>query len=262
MKSKHIHFSRDHLGGCLCHIHYLNRLGLGVNFYTDKAYHHELKIWAKENIKLCDIREYKDNGYDAWMGYNRYWHNHPERWNYNKVMLDWFEYFSKRINVKNPLESMDDLLFDEMILNNQSGYSYGCNYLVIDGKPRSNQIRYNKGKFEELEQKLEGMVISSERMRKRGMNLMDIAILASRSEFVIGIHTAPMLVTFNSLSISKVKGWLVFDNEKTFTFNDRIHLLNRFDQIKYYLPEIDMIDKSSLHRIKYNIKKFIGGFTK
>jgi len=83
--------------------------------------------------------------------------------------------------------------------------------LFVNGKPRSGQYEFrddeDKMFIEQCKQR--GLpVTTTEELRKDSWTLSDILWLSVKARIVVGIHTAPMLVTFNEQNIDTVQNWL------------------------------------------------------
>lgn len=239
-----MNFHNDyHLGDCLFTIHYLNKLQdqikKDLNFYCDAKYHDELSLWIENpGIKLCDIKDKSRHSINTWLGLDDFYHSNKELYNhkFDRLYNAFFNKLTLSINyidLVNPIKTINDLLFDNYKININNKLNKNFDFFIINSKPLSGQVDENAIKNLNcfVENKLKSYnVISTEPInsmiectRDYGMSLIDIANLSTRCDYIIGIHTAPMLVCFNKFNINNVKQWIILQKDGlTYSFNNRI----------------------------------------
>lgn len=231
-----------HLGDCTWQVHYMRKMcdafQVSFNFYCCKEYHSELQAQIglySNRIILKDINEKTSRAVDTWINSNSFLMRHGQRSNYNQVYADFFIELNRKIGLPKYEFTKDFLVFDnEAILNEPTENKYDI--LLINSEPKSGQFQYKKDDFEYLITLLYGTlkndkyynIITTSKYKNvpctqdTNMNLLEIASLSKHVDYVIGVHTAPLLMCFNKWNIDTVKHWYVCDGYHGFTYNDRI----------------------------------------
>ncbi|MDY0197621.1 MAG: hypothetical protein RBR68_07385 [Tenuifilaceae bacterium] len=235
-------YNEYHLGDCIFHLHYLRHLdkNIDIDFYVSSNYINELGMHIKgyNNINLKNITNYNKSGYNSWIGEIYFL---PENWTeevmlYDKFYLKWFDYLSNKIGVDNPVK---DMLFDYELLGYNSDFNYDI--LFINSIPYSAQITYPINIIDKkaIELSKNFNIITTRKINNLpctldyNMNLINIAQISNNVSYIIGINTAPIILTMNKFNISKVKEYYIIDSNKTYSYNNVYHLKTLDDILEF-----------------------------
>lgn len=237
-------YNEYHLGDCVFHLHYLRHLDKNINidFYVNNKYINELNLHIQgyENINIKDIAGYNKSGYNSWIGEIYFL---PENWVkevmlYDKFYLKWFDYLSNKIGIDNPIK---DMLFDYELLSYDHMIKYDI--LFINSIPYSAQIAYPidiiDAKAIELSKNFK--VITTRKIGNLpctsdyNMNLVNIGQLSNNVSYVIGINTAPIILTMNKFNINKIERYYIIDSNKTYSYSNVYHLRTLDDILEFKL---------------------------
>ena len=152
------------------------------------------------------------------------------------------------MNVDNPIKTNEDLLMDNsLILEKNRLYDKHFDVLVVNSMPNSGQIEKNLEPFNILFDHLLSKnfkVISTEKTKyseilstvENKLSLLEIGNLSLNCDYIVGVHTSPVIYTFNKWNIDKIKKWIIFQSDGlTYTFNDNVinyRTLNDMNKIK------------------------------
>lgn len=248
-------YNKWHLGDCLYTIHYLNKLiqqesDLSVIFYCKLEYHYELKYWIEsDKIILYDIKDnIPDHAFNTWIGEDDYyWKNITPTFN-NNFDLFYIEYFnilSKKLGLQNPIITPDDLLFDNPEINHPNEFP-SFDYLIINSEGNSGQVDEDAVKnlnyFVTSRLKDYRVITTSpinnniDCTRYYNMTLFDIAQLSLKTDYIIGIHTAPMLPTLNCYTINTNIKWVIIQKQGlTYSFPNIQNIKDSKELFNVYL---------------------------
>jgi len=226
-------YNTYHLGDCLFHIHYCNKL-IQVNdckiiFYCKKEYHNELELWItdKDKIILEDLNKKSNLSINCWLNSMKHFDLRGQYdFFYDKIYLAFYRDLSKKIDgIINPIGTSKDFLFDErQIIENKNVNIFSkFDYLIINSKGNSGQWNYNENDFNLLFQKLidkECTVITTAKNNYKlpctldyNWNLLDISTVSLYCKNIFGIHTAPHIPCLNIWNIKDQKEMSFLHNE-------------------------------------------------
>jgi hypothetical protein len=211
-----------HLGDNLISLNYLRRIALGNPKITIKHYCPEVYIpqllpilSGVFNLEIYSINFAPENSINIWIGYDNYYYSSLLKNNWVSFHLDFFKYLSTIINVTNPIQNKDDLLFDYPALNPEGKNFQNFDFLIINSTPLSGQIYdYDQNYLINLTSILINLgysVVTTHPNGSRkstmelGLTISDIGLLSSYASIIIGIPNGPMWTTFNIFNKSKVK---------------------------------------------------------
>jgi len=110
------------LGDNLIQLNFLRRLSLAnpeleITHYYNPAFCKMEEIDAMRSdislrLRLKTIDQAPADSIDSWRNTGGYWERHPDKLNFAQFHLDWFAELASRMGVKNPITTVDDLLFD------------------------------------------------------------------------------------------------------------------------------------------------------
>jgi len=150
-------------------------------------------------LRIRPISEAPANSIDSWRNTGGYWERHTDKLNFAKFHLDWFEELASRMCVKNPIQKVDDLLFDYPALDSFIQMAPDFDIVVINSPGLSGQFtNFNPDDFRVLVSKLVSKghrVISTVATGLcpafDGKNVTWIGATAAKAKAVIGTSTGP-----------------------------------------------------------------------
>jgi len=246
-----------HLGDCLYHVHFCLKVieanpDAVINFACNADYHLELWAymghWPDEirkslrllNLATTDTGRYDDcwingNGeFDSWI---RLMDKRQRPKYFDHFYVAFFDELCRRDHLISPFIDAESLLFrrkDTIASPLNDPY-----ILFINGKPRSGQYEFRDDEDKMFIEKCKQRgipVTTTEELREHFWTLSDILWLSAKAHFVVGIHTAPMLVTFNEQNIDTVQNWLILHRQGlTYSFNNRIHNIKSLEEAWEYI---------------------------
>ena len=197
------------LGDNLVQLNFLRRLCL-QNPDIEITHYHNPELCKFEEIdalrsdmslrlRIRPISEAPADSIDSWRNAGGYWERHPDKLNFAKFHLCWFEELASKMCVKNPIRKVDDLLFDYPALDSFIPMAPDCDVVVINSPGLSGQFtNFNPDDFRNLVSKLVSKghrVISTV---DTGLcpafdnkNVTWIGATAAKAKAVIGTSTGP-----------------------------------------------------------------------
>ena len=197
------------LGDNLVQLNFLRRLCL-QNPDLEITHYHNPELCKFEEIdalrsdmslrlRIRPISEAPADSINSWRNTGGYWERHPDKLNFAKFHLCWFEELASRMCVKNPIQKVDDLLFDYPALDSFIPMAPDCDVVVINSPGLSGQFtNFNPDDFRNLVSKLVSKghrVISTV---DTGLcpafdnkNVTWIGATAAKAKAVIGTSTGP-----------------------------------------------------------------------
>jgi len=220
MYSSIITFNELHLGDNLIHLNYLHKLAIKnpdlcfIHYLNDEYIALLKPLISINNIKLESIKNKNDFSINSWIGYDNYFYDSPLNKDWVLFYLTFFDYFSKKINLENPILNKYDLLFDFPSLNKPSLLDRDFDYLIVNSTPLSNQTNNFDPHFLNLIIKMlvfkNYRVISThpngiiESTMEKKLDLLEISRISNRCKAIIGIPNGPMWLTFNVFNNSNL----------------------------------------------------------
>lgn len=254
--SRLIFYNKYHLGDCVFHIHFLRKLiGLldkkdKISFAVNPNYIPELKkhLVDIDNIDLFSLPYFGDVD-PLWINshlnaFGNFGKIHAaSKGDYAECYVQFFKQLCEKHNLPNPIRTKFDMLWDNPLsvgARLPHEFTGDIDYFIINAPCYSGQFLYNPNNFSCLFEKL---LKNSARIvcthpagaydipstLAHGLSLVDIARIATRSNRIIGIHTAPMIPCFNVWNVGTAH-WDLFSERETYTYNDRIHKYSSFQE--------------------------------
>jgi hypothetical protein len=200
------------LGDNLIQLNFLRRLSLAnpeleITHYYNPAFCkvEELDPLRTERILLRPISEAPVGSIDSWRNAGGHWERHPDKLNFAQFHLDWFAELSSRMAVKNPITSVDDLLFDYPALDSFISMAPDFDAVVINSPGLSGQFQnFNPDHFRTLVSRL---IAKGHRVVTTaptglcpafdGKNVTWIGATAAKAKLIVGTSTGPSWPCFN-----------------------------------------------------------------
>ena len=200
------------LGDNLIQLNFLRRLSLAnpeleITHYYNPGYFkvEELDPLRTERILLRPISEAPAESIDSWRNAGGHWERHPDKLNFAQFHLDWFAELSSRMGVKNPITTVDDLLFDYPSLDSFISMAPDFDAVVINSPGLSGQFQnFNPDHFRTLVSRLVAKghrVVTTEPTGLcpafDGKNVTWIGATAAKAKLIVGTSTGPSWPCFN-----------------------------------------------------------------
>lgn len=232
-----------HLGDNLVHLHFLRKVALDnpdrqFIHYADWRY-----LQTKSMYRVTDIIEDVPNiklepiGYtlpsdaiDSWRGANGFWYSHPDRLDFVKFHVEaWFPHLCDRMNVRNPIRTGTDMLFDYPAIKQSIRWPVPFDVLVINSIPSSGQFSgYNENALADLAsvlvargnkvyltQKLPPQYIQRSSMQDSEFSVSKAGYLSLYCHTILMVSTGPSWPTFNIWNQESVKNRIILlDSER------------------------------------------------
>ena len=203
-------YNEYHLGDNLIHLNYLRKVcaqepHLDFTHHCHPQYHSQLQPLCEDvSIGLADLSIPPDS-VNAWIGRENYFHNHPDRDDWVKFHLAWFDKLSDLLELSSPIACREDLLFEYPALKAREYPQF--DYLIINSPPQSGQLpTYNQAWFIDKAKELanQGLKVITtyptgvcESTLERKMTVTDIGNLSLYVNNILGVDTGPMWTTHN-----------------------------------------------------------------
>ena len=136
------------LGDNLIQLNFLRRLCLAnpeleITHYYNPALCRMEEIDALRSdislrFRLKTIDQAPAQSIDSWRNAGGHWERHPDKLNFAQFHLDWFAELASKMAVKNPITTVDDLLFDYPALTENVE---NFDAIVINSPPLSGQFQ-------------------------------------------------------------------------------------------------------------------------
>jgi len=220
---------RVHFGDNLTHIHYLRLLAINNSSYTfhhfaKESYLSDLAYYTRDikNIFYYDLDYCPFYSIDAWKNYNRFFEKHKEKQDFVKLYIDFFDFFSNKLNINSPIKSKTDLIFDSTLFYDKSILLPQYDWLIVNSLPLSGQFKLDIKKMDafciEISKKCN--IITTRKVDNLpctvdfGMSLCDIAALSMNCKYHLMVSTGPSWLVLNTFNCANSKGiFLLLDSE-------------------------------------------------
>jgi len=251
-------FNEWHLGDNLIHLNYISKLSkkypeIYFKHYLRKSYIHLLQDLIADNkkIQLFPLEEKTIDEVNCWIGSEGYYYNSPLANNWTAFHIDFFNQFSKKLELISPISSENDLFFDFSALNGPSPTNRPYNFLIVNSAPMSSQITdFNREYLNNLTRELvfKGYSVMTthptgivESTLEKGFNLIEIARISNHCEAIIGIPNGPMWLTFNIFNKDNIKFRALWLSAQTLNLGNNCFSCDSSTQISNILRECQII---------------------
>lgn len=231
----HIHY---HFGDNVIHILFLSKLAKQnphINFYhyCKRQYIDELlpyvNVFGNLYIRSLESRPYYS--LNAWKNYKGDWERSDFKNNVVMYYIDFFERFSNKISIENPIKSEGDFLFDaDLLIDCNVDGSY--DYLVVNSIPLSGQFNCvtNLDKFVHdlsasskviTTRKLNGIPCTSD----FGYSMFQIGCLAKSCKNLLMVSTGPSWYPLNTVTYSKCATIRILLDTEIISIGDKVRTI-------------------------------------
>lgn len=230
-----------HLGDNIYHLDYLRKLinnnpEFIFSHYCKKQYINELSNHITEyenNIQLYPI-EYgvPEKAINVWIGANNWYYDYKKNnlsspLMYDIMYIDWYNHLQNIYGLPNPIQTVEDFLltFPKIDI-----YDLPKQYdvLVINSTPQSSQYHYEEDLFKKLIYNFINQghnIITTKKIDNiectldYNYNLTQIAKISTKTPIIIAIHTGPIVLCLNKITLNNSQFFHILDNEHSYSFD-------------------------------------------
>ena len=195
---------------------YIESNNIIINYYCYEQYHENLKDFnCSENIKIIACGPHPDEkSHILWQGKGT-----PHSFYYEDKLCNMFNEFLKKFEIPirvNKLEYQDNDLFQRF--DNLDDKYKNIDILMVNSKPRSGQIAYNKNEWDSFAIKLSKKykIATTQKVDDENVLSLDdfsvknIAAVALKTKKIIGIDTGPLIPLYNTDILDNVENVYIF----------------------------------------------------
>jgi hypothetical protein len=223
--------SESHLGDCIIHADFLNKLikvnkNLGVNFYVIETHKNQVDefIENKDQIKTFNRSEAPSTAVRAWMA--QYGHIKIIPFDFGLLKLNFYNRLCQELQVKCPYNNIIDLLPDsnlfyenpkdqkwDILLINSDGHSGQTNGLPLDCNLFVERFKHKQ-------------IITTKKYKNipctidLNYSVMDIGRLSLKCDLIIGVHTAPWHTVMNRKNYDANKKFFHMDVNNFYSYKN------------------------------------------
>ena len=197
------------LGDNLVQLNFLRRACLADPALAVTHYHNPqlcrfeeidaLRSDISTRLRIRSIEEAPAGSIDSWRNAGGWWERHPDKLNFAKFHLAWFEELAGRLGIPNPIRTVDDLLFDYPTLDSFIPMAPECDVLVINSPGLSGQfLNYNPDDFRDL---IARLTLKGHRVHStaptglcphfENRNVTFIGAASVKAKLIVGTSTGP-----------------------------------------------------------------------
>jgi hypothetical protein len=190
-------------------------------------------IHANNTVSLHPLHEKPGHAHELWMG------NPIQIENVHHTIMDkYFNLYYINImkilgleHVKINTSLYQDEPYLQEIYNKLDPKFQNVDILIINAEPKSNQLIYNKDKFNKMCIRLSKnyKVVTTNCVipeivctMDAKLMLQDIGAISTHAKYIIGTHSGPVTACFNSTTHANVKKWILFADNNTTHESDKI----------------------------------------
>lgn len=255
-------YNEYHLGDNGYHLHFCNLLcdkypDLHIINYMNPQYISEINqhIHPSHQTKIAnlDIKNKPSDAINCWINYNGFHDNYITQKMkngvvyYDELYIDFFNYMMANTDYKSPITTKEEFLFNHPTITNNQKNIPDYDGIIINSKCFSGQWNHSDVDFDRMISKLldegKNIILTKESPTHKNLpttwdyncNLLDIGAIATKTKFVIGIHTSPILYTLNSNSYNN-NIFIIFHRQGiSYSYDKVFNIPTIFDNVYYYI---------------------------
>lgn len=237
----------------------LKENNIEIHYYYDKSYvknKSELDLYVKDAtiVQLKCLGDKPPDAIELWMGYDIDGVNHAK--NYELYYNKFYEKILKDIGLDN--KNIDTSIYQKCdyltgiysnITNRFPNKYDNIDILIINAAPQSQQIRYDKNRFDALcvdlskKYKIATTTLVNDSIactHSDKLSLQDIGAISTHAKYIIAVYSGPIVPCFNSITKNAVKKWFILlDPPPDFTEISVINI-TKMDQIDKIPSQLEM----------------------
>ncbi len=238
-------YMEPHLGDNVYHLDYLRKIidnnpEYHFTHYARTKYLNELQIQIygyENNIKLKSYEQgYPKDAINGWINANNWFQGYykPQAFqiegcplSYDKMYIEWYNLLEQKYNLPNPIKTTEDF---KLKFNGLENYDLEKEYdvLIINSIPQSGQYYYEEDLFRELTYHLVNQgykVITTKKIDNiectldYNYNLIQIAKISTKTPIIIAVHTGPLALCLNKITLENCQFLHILDTAHSFSFD-------------------------------------------
>ena len=225
--------SESHLGDCIMHTDFLNKLvkieeNLKINYYIVEKFKNQVEEFVenKEKISCFNRSDAPKNSQRAWMA--QYGQITSIPFDFGLLKLNFYKKLCENLNIKCPYNTIIDLLPDSDLISEKEN-DQDWDILLINSDGHSGQtgnIPLDCNKF--IEKFKNKRIITTKKIKELPCTLdlnysvLDIGRLSLKCKIIIGVHTAPWHLCMNKKNYDSGKKLYHIDANNFYSYNNCI----------------------------------------
>ena len=247
-----------HLGDNVYHLDYLRKIidnnpEYSFTHYAREIYLNELQaqiIGYENNVQLKSIEQgYPLDSIHGWINTDNWFHGYyrPKAFQlegcpiaYDKMYIEWYDLLEQKYNLPNPIKTSEDFKLKFVGLD---VYDLEKEYdvLIINSVPQSGQYNYEEVLFKDLAYHLINQgynIITTKKIDDiectldYNYNLTQIAKISTKTPIIIAVHTGPLSLCLNKITLENCKFFHILDINHSFSY-DKITCSSTLQSIQF-----------------------------
>lgn len=223
--------SESHLGDCIMHADFLNKLvkldqNININYYITEIHKNQVDefIENKDRIKTYNRSDAPSTAIRAWMA--QYGQITSIPFDFGLLKLNFYKRLCQELKIPCPYDTIIDLLPDsslfwenpkdeewDILLINSDGHSGQTKHKPLECKDFVDKFKHKKiittKKFEDLPCTMD-----------LNYSVMDIGRLSLKCKLIVGVHTAPWHTAMNKKNYDANKRFFHMDVNNFYTYKN------------------------------------------
>jgi hypothetical protein len=234
-----------HLGDNVYHLDYLrktidNNPEYYFTHYAREKYLNELQTQIngyEDNIQLKSYEHgVPSDAIHGWINTDNWFHGYYRSRAlqlegcpiaYDKMYIEWYSLLEQKYGLPNPIKTSEDFKLKFKGLEDYD-LEKEYNVLIINSIPQSGQYYYEEDLFKKLSYHLinQGYDIITTRKIDNiectldyNYNLTQIAKISTKTPIIIAVHTGPLVLCLNKITLANCQFFHILDTTHSFSFN-------------------------------------------
>ena len=229
-----------HLGDNLILLHFLRKMS---ERYLDVEFRHALNpeylrqcnevVQDLSAIRLSSLPDtrFSSQPIDGWKGADGFFFEHPRRYDYGTVFVDFFAKMARKMGLESPIKNPEMLLFDYPALKRRV-LSKQYDFLVVNSVPLSGQFKqYSEERFLDVLHRIQGSGFSLITTKKvegfdctldHKLTVTGIGNVSLYTHFFFGVVTGSMWTSMNVFNNFRHEKKVLLDNETNVDFGENV----------------------------------------
>lgn len=240
---------RWNFGDNAIHIHYLKIIAYKhpeITFFhfVKKSYINDLKFYVNglNNIIILDLFYCPVFSLDVWKNADQFWFKHFKKSDFVEFYIDFFDNFSAKIGLENPIKNKKDFIFSGKLFINKSKKFSNYDWFIVNSMPLSGQFKSGIVELDDFCVKLSKRfsIITTRKIQDipcttdYNMSMCDIAAQSIKCKIHLMISTGPSWFVLNTINCNKSKGiFLLLDHEEVI-FSDNMKVMRSVKEFETY----------------------------
>jgi hypothetical protein len=168
---------------------------------------------------------------DGWKGADGFFFEHPRRYDYGTVFVDFFAKMARKMGLESPIKNPEMLLFDYPALKRRV-LSKQYDFLVVNSVPLSGQFKqYSEERFLDVLHRIQGSGFSLITTKKvegfdctldHKLTVTGIGNVSLYTHFFFGVVTGSMWTSMNVFNNFRHEKKVLLDNETNVDFGENV----------------------------------------